>query len=445
MEELPMRKLELTLQLQVTLPEDRFKLNALLYTVKRAAGAILCSITAAILEAVQDREILELKSRDPERYQRNGYQRRPRRFEASFGTVKVKMAQMVDRKTGRRFCPLKRAVEFAKYRRVQEEAVEGGCSLVAHTSYRVSSAEAERLAGSAPSKSTLHRRLQEISQYLDPFGSLREVPFRFLMADATKVKMQSFNPREFWISQLRWAAGATQEGGSFTPVGFWLDTSWEDIRRDLDKRLDYGRLEVLFSDGELGIERLLADHMSHQRCAFHGKRDFSFTLYDDGVKRPDQSEFVDKLKEAPVFKWSQEKTETLKPEDRHRVTEMVEQTQTVFRELHELLLTRGYCQSATYINRLGDAVVTFLEHWLETGVFPPYTTNAIECQFSRFVNRVKHIGRRWSPTGLLNWLKMMFYKIFCPPHAWDRIWAEFLGLDPSFSVSARITAVRWIT
>ena len=29
-------------------------------------------------------------------------------------------------------------------------------------------------------------------------------------------------------------------------------------------------------------------------------------------------------------------------------------------------------------------------------------------------NRIKRVGRRWSETGLLNWLKVTFYKIFKP-------------------------------
>jgi hypothetical protein len=36
-------------------------------------------------------------------------------------------------------------------------------------------------------------------------------------------------------------------------------------------------------------------------------------------------------------------------------------------------------------------------------------------------NRIKRVGRRWSEQGLLNWLKVTFYKIF-KPELWSTLW-----------------------
>lgn len=57
-----------------------------------------------------------------------------------------------------------------------------------------------------------------------------------------------------------WALACVGAGKPFEPVGFWIDTHWKSIRKDLSQRLDYSKLRVLFSDGEPGIaENLLSN------------------------------------------------------------------------------------------------------------------------------------------------------------------------------------------
>ena len=80
-----------------------------------------------------------------------------------------------------------------------------------------------------------------------------------------------------------------------------------------------------------------------------------------------------------------------------------------------------YPRTRTYIANLMAPVTTFLKHWLENGEVIPLTTNAIENAFSQVNNRIKRVGRRWSETGLLNWLKVTFYKIF-KPELWTTLW-----------------------
>jgi len=50
--------------------------------------------------------------------------------------------------------------------------------------------------------------------------------------------------------------------GRFEPVGFWIDTKWAEIRKELEERMDYQKLEVLFCDGGPGIEENLL-HPEH--------------------------------------------------------------------------------------------------------------------------------------------------------------------------------------
>jgi len=43
----------------------------------------------------------------------------------------------------------------------------------------------------------------------------------------------------------------------FEPVGFWVDKGWDETRKDLEERINFGKLKVLFSDGGPGIEENL--------------------------------------------------------------------------------------------------------------------------------------------------------------------------------------------
>jgi hypothetical protein len=67
------------------------------------------------------------------------------------------------------------------------------------------------------------------------------------------------------------------------------------------------------------------------------------------------------------------------------------------------------------------------DYWLEGKGWIPMTTNAIESAFSRIVNRVKHVGRRWSDEGLINWLMIAFRKIY-KPALWDELWTKYLKI-----------------
>ena len=96
------------------------------------------------------------------------------------------------------------------------------------------------------------------------------------------------------------------EKEKFELVGIWIDRSWKQIRADLDHRLNYSKLEVIFSDGGAGIEENLTDPgMRHQRCIWHGKRDFPYVLYADQLKKAEQEPLKAKLKSIPTMNLTQ--------------------------------------------------------------------------------------------------------------------------------------------
>lgn len=161
---------------------------------------------------------------------------------------------------------------------------------------------------------------------------------------------------------MRWALASLGEKERFELVGIWIDKSWKKIRHDLNQRLDYSRLEVLFSDGGPGIEEnLLASGIRHQRCLWHGKRDFPYILYLDKLKKHEQRELKDKLKSIPAMNLTRSRLEELTPEDQPKVRELAEKTKESFEELIDALPEEKYPAARTYIENLSGRVATFFD------------------------------------------------------------------------------------
>ena len=80
-----------------------------------------------------------------------------------FGTVRYRLRQMIDSQTSKAIFPLAQTLALLPYRRYQPGALEPGVGLVMHLSYRQAESEVQRIQGHGPSKSTLHRAVQELA------------------------------------------------------------------------------------------------------------------------------------------------------------------------------------------------------------------------------------------------------------------------------------------
>lgn len=269
--------------------------------------------------------------------------------------------------------------------------------------------------------------------------------YRFLMVDGTGVRLQERDEKGSTKKvPMRWALASLGEKERFDLVGIWINESWRDISDDLKDRLNYPKLEVLFSDGGPGIEEnLLISGMRHQRCTVHGKRDFPYLLYADGLKKREQETFTKKLESILAMNLTQGELEKLTPEDLPKVKEIAEKTKEGFRELIEALSEDKYPKAKAYIENLSRSVTTFFDIWLEEKKWIPLTTNAIENKFSQVKNRIWAIGRRWSERGLMNWLKVAVKKIFLP-ESWDKLWEEYLGIDSNLKIEMKEVGYQWI-
>ncbi len=419
-----MGEITLDLRLVFKIPESRLTINGLIRGLKEGLPQIQGTILSTLMQALEEKAIERLQEKDPKRYRRNGHQSKPRCLRSSLGEISFCFAQMVDRKTGHTFMPLVKALSIPAHDHIMEEAMEPSVGLVMHVSFRRAQSEVERIQGTTMSHTTVHSRLQEFAKAHNPFGEMKPIPFRFLLADGTKVHLQGPGGKDLGQVEMRWALASLGAGRPFDPVGFWIDKGWGEIRKDLGKRLNYRKLELLFSDGGPGIEEnLLRKGMKPQRCLWHGKRDFPYLLYADGFKKDEQASLVEQLQAIPAMNLTKAQLEQLRPEDRPRVEQIADQTQEGFRKLLEVLDEETYPRARTYIQNLIQPVTTFLSWWLKKGEVIPLNTNAIESAFSQVCNRIKRVGRRWSDKGLLNWLQIAFYKIF-KPELWNLQWQK---------------------
>jgi hypothetical protein len=424
-----MTEIEIRLFLRFRVPEKGLTVNGILQGLEELTPLILKEILKQIFKALEERATTRLRREKPGRYILNGHQPNARKLITHFGPFRYQMAQVIDSRTGKTFVPLAQELDLMPYRQYQAEAMEASVGLAIHLSYTQASKEVIRIRGSGPSKSTTYRRLREISRAHGAWPEMKKVPYRFLMVDGTKVRLQGPKGVDLGKKEMRWALASLGPGHKFEPVGFWIGKEWSDIRKDLDKRLDYEKLEVLFSDGGPGIaESLLANGMRQQRCLWHGKRDFPFILYQDKIKKAGQEPFQALFDTIPIFSLTQERLEEIEPDDIQTIRDLAENTRKGFEQLLEALDQNKYPKAKTYLKNLYLHTMTFLDYWTRTQRWIPLNINAIESAFSRITNRIKKVGKRWSDQGLLEWLMLAFRKIY-KPELWNELWDQYLEIN----------------
>jgi len=434
-----MDDLEIKIAITYKVPQSNLTLNGLLRGLERDRDEIMRNLLVTLFQALEEKAKEEYSRSG---CVRDGHQSNRRVFRTSFGEIRYRLAQMRNR-NGAIFCPLATKLKVEPYRQYPGATLEAAVGQAIHLSYRLGARETERILGHGPSKSTLWRRLQNLAETEGAWPPMKHRPFKFLMVDGTKVHLQA-GGYSLGTSELRWAWAAEREGQPFELIGFWVGKDWSAIRRDLDGRLNYRRLRMLFSDGGSGIEESLRNAtMDYQRCLVHGKRDFRFLLYADHVKGKKQESFLHLLDQNPLFHLRQADLEALRPEDEPLVRRLVRTIRRGFRELVTALPEDKYPKTRTYLENFSHQALVFFDYWLDHQLWIPLTTNIAESGFSRVANRIKRVGRRWSERGLINWLRIAFRKIF-QPDQWTSLWRQYLGLHRRLHLVSLHLHYRWI-
>jgi len=157
-----MDELEIKIALAYKVPEKGLTLNGILRGLEEYKNILMQSMVKAILHALEEKAVEEQITREPGRYILYCRRKRGRMFRTSFGPVRYQLAQIYDKK-GTVYCPLLRKLDVTPYKQYQEESLEAAVGQAIHLSYRLASKEVRRIKGSAPGKSTLYRRVQELA------------------------------------------------------------------------------------------------------------------------------------------------------------------------------------------------------------------------------------------------------------------------------------------
>ena len=149
------------------------------------------------------------------------------------------------------------------------------------------------------------------------------------------------------------------------------------------------------------------------------------------------------LESIPLLWLSQNILEDVWPPDKELVVELIEEIKKCFQRLIDALDPEKYPKARIYIENFSKNVLTVFDYWLGGKGWIPLTTNAIESAFSRIVNRIKRVGRRWSEEGLMNWLKLAFRKIY-RPQLWDELWEQYIEIHKRLKLVNIKVTYAWI-
>jgi len=401
---------QLTVNISITfeIPFGKISLARIEEAVRRSLKESGRLMMKAFLEALQERFSLLLRVLHPERFVKNGRHGRLRTFKTCFGKVQVANYQILDKGSGKNFRLLPMVVDFQPGKQFSPGALRLATRLSVLTSFRKAAEENrnEMEITEAPSHSTVHRKFREIFE--NQKFPIERKDIRYIMADTMKVRLQSGSGRDTGWAEVRVVLGAKEEEGPWNPIGLFVNRRWEEVREELEKVIDYEGLEVLISDGEPGIEALLGEGMRHQRCIWHGWRDFSFVLYQDGFRGFENRELVALLREIPLFRLRSKD----RPELREKVKKILIESRRLWEELLEVFDKEVYPRAHSYLRRLGENLFTFLEYFLEKGEWVPNVSNMAENVIGRIKLRVRRIGKRWSEKGLMALFQAMARRIF---------------------------------
>ena len=415
------RQLVMNIFITFDIPFGKVSLAAIEEAVRQSLKELGRLMIKTFLEALQERLLFMLQALHPERFVKNGRHGRLRTFNTFFGKVRVVNHQVLDKQGRKSLRLLPLVVDFRSGRRFSIGALRSAMRLSVLTSFRQAAREASYEMGlEAPSHGTIHRHFREIFAFSEVSTKGRE--FHHLMADTMKVRLQSGRGRDAGWGEVRVVLAAERGEGPWIPLGIFVNQSWAEVRRELERLIDYRRLEVLISDGESGVEALLREGMRHQRCIWHGWRDLSFVLYQDGYRGLENRELVDLLSEIPLFRLRIKNRPCVK----EKVKALLEKSRRLWEELLGVFDREVYPRAHSYLKRLGENLFTFLEYFLERGEWIPNVSNMVENVIGRLKLRVKRVGKRWSERGLIALFRAMARRIF-GLERWEAFEERLLG------------------
>lgn len=244
----------------------------------------------------------------------------------------------------------------------------------------------------------------------------------FLGADGTKFKRQ---PGEKGEVRLVVEMG---EDGEVRPLGVWAGSSWEEIGKEVKRRLG-GRPELLMTDGERAMEKWLGRLTKRVgRCQWHFVRDSGYVLWEKGVPLEERKEMKKRLGQLLAIEIPEKDMETVSEPEKQELRERILGAEGELLTLEKEFEGKGYEEAATYLGRARERLFTHLWLWLETGIVAPRTASVVENIIRELVRRLKKVGWNWSDAGATRMGRIVMIRRY-DEGAWEEYWQKRMNLQ----------------
>jgi len=443
---------EIIISLQFDLSIGEVNLNEIVYRLKELNNSLMLGILEKVLTSYdtvitdrlstshnstsQSRKGLGRHFRKGEsstlcrgrKVRKRGYRGNLRMVNTVFGKLELRMRVVECYLCGALYSPLLSALKLGAYSRREMNFEQEVIEAVIDTNYR-------RLIDGRSidiSLGGIHNIIvgSDIDkQFCDPvdLGNLSAI-----LADGTGLKQKKGKK-----GQLRTVIGITKSG-KVEPLGCFTNTSWDEIEKEIKKRIKDGKQYSLpfIYDGEPGLYDFLAEVANTQRCTWHAPRGLYHALWEDGVKKKGSQPYIDQVKQLVGIELPEGEYEILKEEDKEPVKEQYEKSKSEVEELIKTFKEKGYEKGTTYLEGLAQRLFTNVEIWLKTGIITPKTTSLLERVFREVGRRLKRIAWGWVDSTATNLSKMIMVRQYSRDN-WEKYWKEKLGIKGHFKIQIK--------
>jgi len=444
---------EIHITLRFNLATGKVNLNEIVYKLKELQNPLMLLILEVILRGYDDliserlsqTKIYPSKARkglgrhirrgDPDgrfcrgrKIRKRGYRKRPRQFSTVFGKLELPLRVVECCKCRAFYSPLLSALKVGLYERKEANFEHEVIEAVIDTNYRrLIKGRSIDISLGGIHNLVVGSDIDQAYQEPVPLDGLSGI-----MADETGLKQYKGRKGE-----LRTVIGVTTSG-RVEPLGSFANKPWPEIELIIKERIkDAEPFNIPFLyDGEPGLDDFLADIAESQRCTWHGPRGLYHALWEDGLKKKDSQESIDKIKHLIGIELPEGDFELLKEEDKQPVKAQYETSKTQVETLIKTFRDKGYQHGATYLEKISERLFTHIEIWLKTGVIAPKTISLLERVFRELGRRLKRIAYGWSDKTVTNLSKMILLKQYSRKK-WEQYWKNKLGIKGHFNIQVQ--------
>ena len=367
---------------------------------------------------------------------RYGFRQHPRCIKSKYGMVQIRLQQVECLTCGKRYSPLLDALGIEPYQGHDEMLENAVLDAVIDTNYRrlVEGHNIDISLGG------IHDYIagSDIDELLAEEVKLEH--YRAVLADGTGLKKKGGKRGE-----MRVLVGITANG-ALEPLGSWTDTSWEEIEKQVRKRIKkppepLGQKPLFIYDGEPALEDFMTGAVrASQRCTWHAPRGLYHAMWEDGYGKKMSQPHQKQLAKLVAVEIPEDDYDLLAPEAVEEVREKYTDAKKELSDLIELLYQKNCPRAVEYLKNLSKGLYHQVEMWLTTGIIAPKTTSRLERLFRELGRRLKKIAWGWSDRIATKLSKMIMIKKY-RPELWKKYWMKKMGVDGNFHVWLHKTTI----